>query len=129
MKTKLEKLIPEYAKNKAFLDDYTNICKKQNAEIKKIMSKSKLDKYEADGYKVTYSETEREKFNEEKLLELAHAKNIKIIKKKEYIDFDLLENLIYNNKISKEVLMEIDKYRETSVTVTLRISKTKNKEK
>lgn len=126
MSKELDELIHKYAENKAYLDDYTKICKIQNAEIKDIMAKADITEYETSGYKVKCSETVKESINEDMLLDIAHKENLNdIIKTKEYIDFDVLENLIYNNKISKEMLLQIDKCRETKTTVTLRISKAK----
>ena len=125
----LDTLIPRYAANKAELDSYKKICDKENAQIKEVMKSFVVQNYEAGGYKASYSVSKRESMNEEMLLQIAHMHGIpEIVKTKEYIDFDALEHAIYNGLISDEVLMEMDKAKETKEVVTLRISKVKNEE-
>lgn len=125
----LDTLIPQYAENKAILDDYKKICDTENKQIKDIMDEGS---YEAGGYKATKSVQVRESMNEDKLLDVMRnhreiAELNGIIKIKEYIDMDMLESAIYNKQIDKDMLMEIDKCRETKEVVTLRISKVKEK--
>ena len=124
--TRLDELIPQYASNKNELDAYKKLCDKENAEIKSIMKDLALQKYEAGEYKATYTISKRETMDEEILLEIAHQFGIpEIVKTKEYIDFDALENAIYNGKISPEILTEMDRARSVKEVVTLRISKKK----
>lgn len=125
----LDELIPRYAANKSEMESYKKICDKENAQIKAVMKSFVVQNYEAGGYKATYSVSKRESMNEEMLLQIAHMHGIpEIVKTKEYIDFDALEHAIYNGQISDEVLMEMDKAKETKEVVTLRISKVKNEE-
>lgn len=124
----LKVLVPQYASNKAELDSYKKICDKENAQIKAIMKDFALQHYETDEYKAVYSVSQRESMNEEMLLEIAHIHGIpEIVKTKEYIDYDALEKLIYDNKVSSEVLREMDKARETKEVVSLRVTKLKGK--
>jgi len=124
--TDLEKLIPQYAANKNELDSYKKICEKENAKIKEIMKSFALEHFESGGYKVTYSISPRESIDEEMLLEIIRRNHIKgIIKTKEYIDFDALEKAMYDGNISMDVLLEMDKAKETKNVETLRISKIK----
>ena len=123
----LDVLIPQYAENKAMLDDYKKICDTENKQIKELMEEGT---YEASGYKATKSVQVRESLNEDKLLELLIAKgykDTKVIKQKYYVDMDALESAIYSGQIPKEDLLDIDKCRETKEVVTLRISKVKEK--
>lgn len=123
----LDTLIPQYAENKSMLDDYKKICDNENKQIKELMEEGS---YEAGGWKATKTISTRETMNEEKLLAVAKKNGYylsDIIKTKEYIDMDKLEALLYKGNISKEVLMEIDKCRESKEVVTLRISKVKEK--
>lgn len=123
---RLDELIPKYASNKAELDAYKKLCDKENTEIKAIMKDFAIQKYEAGQYKATYTVSQRETMDEEILLEIAHQFGIpEIVKTKEYIDFDALENAIYNGKISPEILSEMDRARSVKEVVTLRISKKK----
>lgn len=127
-KVTLDTLIPQYAENKSILDDYKKICDDENKQIKEMMEEGS---YEAGGYKATKSVQIRESMNEDKLLDI--LQNISgsyengLIKTKEYVDMDVLESMLYKGLIDKEVLMEIDKCRESKEVVTLRISKVKEK--
>lgn len=124
----LDTLIPQYANNKSELDGYKKICDKENAQIKAIMKDFVITNYEAGGYKASYSVSERESMNEEMLLEIAHIHGIpEIVKTKEYIDYDALENAIYNGRISQDILLEMNKAKEIKEVVTLRVTKVKPK--
>ena len=122
----LQELIPAYAENKAELDSYKKICDKENAEIKEIMLAEDLSEETVDGYVAKITKSNRESFNEEKLLEIAHNEGIsEIIKTKEYIDYDILEDAIYNGKISEDILLKIATAKEVKEVVTLKVSKVK----
>ena len=126
-KSTLDTLIPQYAENKQMLDDYKKICDDENKQIKDLMDEGS---YEASGWKATKSIQTRESMNEDKLLAVlkkAGFNQTSIIKTKEYVDMNELESAIYNGLIEKDVLMEIDKCRESKEVVTLRISKVKEK--
>lgn len=128
--TDLDELIPRYASNKNELDSYKKICDKENAQIKAIMGNFALQHYESGGYKATYTVSNRETMNEERLLEIAHQFGIpEIVKTKEYIDFDALEKAIYDGKISEAILLEMDKAKESKQITTLRVSKIKGEKK
>lgn len=135
----LDTLIPQYAENKAMLDDYKKICDTENKQIKELMTD---DSYEAGGYRATKSVTTRDSLNEDKIFNSldddlrAYFEENNIIKTKEYIDTDILETIIYglNNKKdieSKKLLTNLiellDKCRDTKEVVTLRVTKVKEK--
>lgn len=125
----LDILIPRYVENKVEMESYKKICDRENAQIKSIMKDFAVQNYATGGYKATYSVSTRETMNEEMLLEIAHNFGIpEIVKTKEYIDFDALENAIYNGRISQEVLLEMNKAKEIKEVVTLRVTKIKKKE-
>ena len=123
----LDTLIPQYAENKSMLDDYKKICDNENKQIKELMDEGS---YEAGGYKATKTISTRDSINEDKLLDVlirAGFKNTPIIRTKEYVDMDALESALYKGQIEEDILMEIDKCRESKEVVTLRISKVKEK--
>lgn len=125
----LDTLIPQYAQNKNEFEAYKKICEDENAEIKKIMGDYVLQHYTAGGYKVVRSIQERDTMDEEMLLNIAHIHGIpEIVKTKEYIDYDALEKLIYDGKISDDILLEMNKAKSTKCIVSLRISKVKEEE-
>ena len=132
---KLDTLIPRYAENKAEFDSYKKICDKENAEIKSIMADFAVQKYQAGGYKASYSVSTRETMNEEMLLSLFSsvpafndvAEQYGIIKTRSYIDFDALEKAMYDSKFTDEQLLDMDKTIERKTVVTLKVTKVKEK--
>ena len=120
---KLQELIPRYQLNKSEMDSYKKIVDKDNKEIKMIMLESQLPEFVMGDIKATCSVSERQDFIEEALIE--KLKNMKvrgIIKKKEYVDMDALENAIYNGKVNAA---ELASCQTTKEVVTLRVSKVK----
>lgn len=126
--SELDTLIPQYAANKSEMDSYKKICDTENAQIKSLMNEYAVQIYEVGGYKANYIVQHRESMNEEVLLEIAHKHGIpEIVKTKEYIDFDALEDAIYNGRISQDILVEMDKAKEVKEVVTLKVTKIKKK--
>lgn len=126
----LDELIPVYVENKADLDRIEKICKSQNAEIKKQLEDLGEDEYTAGGYVVKRTVSERESMNEERLLEMMKKHNVpNVIKTREYVDMDALENYLYNNELSDEMAADLNSCREIKEVVQLRISKEKKKKK
>lgn len=125
----LDLLIPQYAENKAMLDDYKKICDDENKKIKELMTDSK---YITGGYVATKTTSYRESINEDKLLEVMRSdyavnQKLGIIKTKEYVDVEALEKAIYNGQVSKKVLLGIDKCRDKKEVITLKVTKIKEK--
>lgn len=133
----LDELIPQYAQNKSEFDGYKKICEKENAQIKAIMATLPDNVYEAGGYRVTYSIQHKDKMDEEILLSLfssvpgfvSIADSYNIVKSKPYIDFDALERAIYDNALSKEQIVELDKANISNDVPVLRLTKIKKEKK
>ncbi len=120
---KLEQLIPHYQLNKSEMDSYKKIVDKDNKEIKEIMLSSQLSEFIVGDIKATCSVSERENFIEEALIEkLKDMKVDGVIKMKEYIDMDALENAIYNGELNAAELASCQTKKEV---VTLRVTKIK----
>lgn len=127
----LNNLIPLYGVNKEAYDKYDKLCKSENAEIKAIMAECNMDSITVEGYKVTYSVSDRKSMNEDKLLELIQQNEnlaYKVIKTKQYVDMDELEKAIYSGDIDEDTLAEMQKCEEVKKVETLRITKKKEKE-
>ena len=123
---RLSELLPVYQANKSEMDSYKKLVDKDNKEIKTIMLDSKLDEFIVDNIKASCSVSEREDFIEEALI--AKLKEMKIrgvVKKKEHVDMDALENAIYHGKIDAASLADCQTKKEV---VTLRVTKLKKKE-
>lgn len=126
----LEELIPLYASEKSEMDTLKKGVELKNTQIKDLMLKDKLDKVEAGGYQATCNVTERETLNVDKLLIILQNHNVNIeglIKTKEYVDTDVLEDALYKDMIPEEVIVEMDSCREVKEVVTLRVAKIKPK--
>jgi hypothetical protein len=122
---KLQELIPHYQLNKHAMDSYKKVVDKDNKEIKMIMLESQLPEFIVGDIKATCSVSEREDFIEEALIEKLKDMKVKgVIKKKEYVDMDALENAIYNGELNAAELTSCQTKKEV---VTLRITKIKEK--
>lgn len=123
---KLSQLLPVYEANKSEMDSYKKLVDKDNKEIKSIMLGAQLGEFVVDDIKASCSVSEREDFIEEALIaKLKEMKIRGIVKKKEYVDMDALENAIYNGKIDAALLADCQTKKEV---VTLRVTKLKRKE-
>ena len=123
---KLSQLLPVYEANKSKMDSYKKLVDKDNKEIKTIMLGAGLREFVVDDIKASCSVSEREDFIEEALIaKLKEMKVPGIVKKKEYVDMDALENAIYNGKIDAAALADCQTKKEV---VTLRVTKLKRKE-
>ena len=129
---KLDELELGYAKHKTEEGELKKICDSENAQIKDIMYNEKLKKYEVDGWQVNYIESNREKMNEDKLLELLkkrftkkQLKDLKVIKTVEQIDENALENAIYNNLLGADFIAEMSACKESSIVTSIRVTKKK----
>lgn len=130
MQEELLSLIPEYGKNKQTLDECDKLCKSANNRIKEIMNSLDMDSLTVEGWKVTYSVSNRTSLNEDKLLEYI-KKNPEIasvvVKTREYVDMDELEKLMYAGNIDDDLIADMKDCEETKKVETLRISKAKEK--
>ncbi|MDD2287230.1 MAG: hypothetical protein PHY55_00185 [Bacteroidales bacterium] len=123
---KLSDLLPVYEANKSEMDSYKKLVDRDNKEIKSIMLGAEMGEFVVDDIKASCSVSVREDFVEEALI--AKLKEMKIrgvVKKKEYVDMDALENAIYNGKVDAASLADCQTKKEV---VTLRVSKLKRKE-
>lgn len=127
----LDELIPSYAENKSELDSYKKICESENNAIKEKMLEIGQDEYSAGGYKAKRSVSERVSIDEDKLLTVMKKHYlVEVIKTREYVDMDALENYLYHvdeDPAIQELLADIDKCREVKEVVQLRVSKERSK--
>lgn len=122
---KLQELIPHYQLNKSEMDSYKKVVDKDNKEIKMIMLESQLPEFIVGDIKATCSVSERQDFIEEALIEKLKEMNVEgVIKMKEYVDMDALENAIYNGELNAAELASCQTKKEV---VTLRVTKIKEK--
>lgn len=126
----LKNLINDYAdKNKLF-----NSVKKEvdhlKTDIKTTMSEMKLTDFDTGDYVATVSTVTKESFDDELLVAFVKGLGIRgAVKKKEYVDMDVLEKAIYNGKISQEQLIEMERCKNSTSYQTLKIKKNKKEKK
>lgn len=118
---RLSELLPVYIERKTEMDGLKKIVDTDNKEIKDLMREAELTEFEADGVKATYSVSERPEFIEEALIEKLKDMKVRgIIKKKEYVDMEALENAIYHGKIDAAALASCQNVKQV---ITLRVKK------
>lgn len=126
-KSTLEELIPVYGEQNAQCNALKKTVADLNSKLKTAIHDAKQENKDIviDGWKCTLSVSEDVKVNEERMIEVAKQYKIPIVKKREYIDFEALEKLIYAGKLGENVILEIDKCNEKVSKETLRCSKMK----
>ena len=126
----LDTLVARYGKTDAQIKELTKWNNRDKEDIKTIMGKMGSDEWISGGYKVKRVISSTETLNEDKLLTLMQhnrelLENTGIIKTKEYVDTEALEEAIYNSLIPVSLIKEMDSCKETKLTVSLRCSKVK----
>lgn len=133
---RLESLVPEYFDNKEEEKAIKKVVSEQNEEIKKLMSSTASLKtsdgdyvFDAGSVIAKLSERLTKSLNEEKLIEvIKKAKIGGVVKTKEYIDMEALEDLMYKGLIPADVKREIAECEEVKRTPTLTVKASKKKE-
>jgi len=126
--TDLNIVVPRYYEHKTELDFYKKQCDAENAEIKEAMKEQNIKDFEVDGVVAKYVIQNKETMNEDKLLQvLKNAGYTELIKTREYVDMDALENALYHSNIDNDTILEMDKCREVKEVIQLRVSKKKVK--
>lgn len=129
-KETLKQWAAEYVVAKREADKFKKQAENLNTNIKSAMEILNMDEVELDdGSKVAYSVSKQEGLDEEKLITQLHkyAPNTKCIKTKEYIDMDILESELYNEKLSDEALAALDTCRTVKEIPKLTIKKAKKR--
>ena len=124
----LSTAIDKYKESK----DNENALKKANNElnetIKTYMQEHDMTSANSDNWTATLSCTKKESLNEELAIEiikenLGGALLSSVIKRKEYIDEDALEKLVYNGDFD---ITKLAKAKMVKETYTLRVNKKKD---
>ena len=128
-------LLPILAQNNADLGELNKQVKEDKNDLKEYMLAQDIESAEAGGWTVTCSESKKTSMDEPKLLEIIQklikeAKGVEketlqnLIIMKPSINEQLLEDLIYDERIKKEV---IEPSVIETVNYTLRFKKSKRK--
>ena len=127
MRKKIEDVAKEYIE----LKDEESLLKDKLSPVSSFLKKEmeKMFKENKDTIdtgigivKLTYRKN-KAKYDEEGLIQYLKEKRIRgVVKKKEYVDFDVLESLLYNDKVDPE---EIAKFKKQTTTPVLNIKRKK----
>ena len=136
LRYQLQKLIPEYGLNKSKADKLKAVLDDGNKEIKRICRELSVDSMRVEGWTMSYTVATKHSVNEDKMLEIlkeywsTHYGSMECpyIKKKEYIDVDVLEDEIFNGNLTdKDVLLKIKSCYTDKQEERLTIKKAKEK--
>lgn len=125
----LKTLIDSYKEKKDEETALNKSNKELNETIKTYMREHDMTSADSEKYTATLSCTEKESLNEELAIEiikenLGGALLATVIKKKEYIDEDALEKLVYNGDFD---INKLARAKITRPVYTLRVSTRKEK--
>lgn len=123
----LTQLVSTYGTEKASYDKLKKSVDGINARIKDLLNEIGEDSFTAGGYVVTLGKQDRSSIDEEKLIKKLKqfAPDTECIKKKEYIDMDVLENEIYHGQLSDDAMVAMDECRIPKIVMTLSVKKEK----
>ena len=126
-KLTLNELVPMYGEQNTQCNALKKVVADLNAKLKQAIKDAKKSDEDIiiDGWKCKLSVTDESVFNEDRLLEFVKQHKIDVVRTKEYVDYDALESLIYNGKIKKDVLLEMESCKDAKTKETLRISQLK----
>lgn len=119
---RLNEIIPKFFDKKHIADSCKKEAEKYNTEIKKLLKQMNKTEFETDnGLTAKINVQERESFNEpaliEKLLTVGAKEAINLVPT---IDWDKIEDMIYNGKLDASILTP---YKEVKEVISLKVSK------
>lgn len=123
----LNATIQGFYEDKQKLDYYKKQTDEANKEIKELMTKLDTDIFYTDkGLQAKITVQKRESFNENALIDKIKLLDVDgIIKTKEYVDMDALEDAIYNGRLNASELTTCKTVKEV---VTLKVTKKKGED-
>ena len=126
----LNNIVPVYFENNNEKKSYESLVKKSGEQIKAIMSDLGVSVFKVDKYTVSITSVDKSHMDEDKLLGLVKSEfpdNIKdkIIKTREYIDHEALENAMYKGEINKDLTASMAKcmVEKTEYRLNVRLAK------
>lgn len=131
--TNLKKTIDSLAEEKAQKTKLENSIKSKGDFVKSKFKELEIDEYYGDNYRAYLQYSNKINMDEEKVIEILKENCKKadlkdVIKTKEYVDFEALENLIYNGGIEAQKLEPAQSVKTTVSLWTKVIKKEKEDE-
>lgn len=125
-KSKLSNLVETYANEKNILEDYKKRVDNYNLQIKDLMSDLEIEDVDCGDYNAKIIIQNRVTMDEDKLLSVLKTHGVdKAIRTREYVDMDILESMLYNNELPKNIVRHIGKCKNEKQVKTLRVTKNK----
>ena len=123
----LSDLVKSFYQNKSELDSYKKICEAENNAIKTKMREMNSDSYDVEDLTAKLTYKDKSTFNEAKLLATVKALNLDVVRTREYVDMDLLKNVLYSDSLSKEDKQKLIACKEPKTEIALKITRKKEK--
>lgn len=121
-KENLAVLVTRWGENKSKADALTKDVKKDAEQIKQTMIENEWSAIHGGIYTADLSFREDTTVDEQGMIEyLKSLKLSKCVKKVETVDWDALEKLIYSEKLTKEQVLELDKYKAVKKVPVLKL--------
>lgn len=117
----IDKLIEKYYQVKEDEKEVKQVVDELNEKIKIYFKENSLDKYESNDYKVSVTKVVKKKYIDKLLIPRLKSLGFsEAIDKVEVINNDVLESLLYNNKLKIEDIEDCQNIQET---ISLRVTK------
>lgn len=124
LKAQLDRVATQYYESNQEYKTAESAKTMYNGMLKTLLTENEISKYTtSDGIKVSLSTSNKPTFCEDLLI--AHLKQLNIpniVKTKEYVDMDALEDAIYNGFVTPESLAP---FKEDHITTRLTVTKPK----
>lgn len=129
IENELHDIVPEYFSLNTQANSLGKSVDKLKIKIKSLLSQANMTTYITDGIIASITTSTRDSFEEDKLLTIlkeklgeAVCKSSGVIKTKEYVDMEILESLVYNDKV---VATDLAPCQITKEVVTLNVKRSK----
>lgn len=111
VKIQLENLVTQYHESNQRLKSLESSTELLKATLKTLLNENELTKFETtNGIKVSLTTSSKITFDEELLLDFAKQTEIpELVKTKEYVDMNILEDALYHKDINAEDLIPFKK--------------------
>lgn len=129
----MEELIQKYIEEKAKLDVQKKTVDRLNAKIKLEMAKLKVTEADCGEYTIAISEINRDKLNEQMLIEKLSSPEFDSIRDKVVayvpkISLDSLEDLIYNRILNADAIKDCIEHNEPTIRLNVKRRKERQEE-
>ena len=121
----INEMIDSYGEQKKIFDPMKKSIENQSNTIKAIMQENNTNYIETENFKATVTERITEGFDENKLISVISSidpnNKLDILKVKQYVDMDTLEDAIYRGAITDENLLKIGERKTTKTSYALTV--------